>query len=71
MVVDFDYANNSKKYICNFKWEPASVEWNPHHANDDLFASVVSIIVIICFKIISNYVSSLLCMLALEITHIF
>lgn len=43
MVVDFDYANNSKKYICNFKWEPASVEWNPHHANDDLFASVVSI----------------------------
>lgn len=42
MVVDFDYANNSKKYICNFKWEPASVEWNPHHANDDLFASVVS-----------------------------
>ena len=42
MVIDFDYPNKPKKYLCNFKWEPGSLEWNPHHANDDLFASVVS-----------------------------
>ena len=41
MVVDFDNPNKPRKHIFNFKWEPGSLEWNPHHAKDDLFASVV------------------------------
>lgn len=42
MVVDFDNPEKERKYSCNFKWEPGTLEWNPHHAQDYLYASVMN-----------------------------
>ncbi|XP_057291888.1 GATOR complex protein WDR59-like isoform X2 [Hydractinia symbiolongicarpus] len=42
LVVNFDNPTKPKKIICNNKWEPGALEWNPHQSSEDLFASVVN-----------------------------
>lgn len=43
MVVDFDNPSKRRKINCNIKWEPSSLEWNPHQLREKRFATVVII----------------------------
>ena len=42
LVVDFDDLANPKKISHSFKWEPGPLQWNPHAAKEEYFASVVN-----------------------------